>query len=81
MDAFERRRTGGQPGVAGELRCEVVAGDLPGSRQGPAPAGAMGGEPGEEDARDGWVTRTYHPGYRLGDRVIRPARVAVGKKA
>ena len=42
---------------------------------------AIGVEPVEEDSMDGLVTRTYHPGYRLGDRVIRPARVAVGKKA
>jgi len=30
---------------------------------------------------DGRVTETVRPGYRLGERVIRPARVAVGKKA
>ena len=45
------------------------------------------GEP-EEDAevdpvdgaeRDGEVTETIQPGYRLGELVIRPARVAVGR--
>ena len=29
---------------------------------------------------DGKVTETVQPGYRLGDLVIRPAKVAVGKK-
>ena len=30
---------------------------------------------------DGKVTETMRPGYRLGDQLIRPARVAVGRKS
>lgn len=33
----------------------------------------------DDAARNGVVTETLRPGYRLGDRVLRPARVAVGK--
>lgn len=33
----------------------------------------------EEAGRDGTVTETLRTGYRLGERVIRPARVAVGR--
>lgn len=31
--------------------------------------------------RDGTVTETLQPGYRLGEHLIRPARVAVGRKS
>ena len=43
-------------------------------------AEAIGMEPVEDESMDGRVTRTYRPGYRLGERILRPARVAVGKK-
>lgn len=33
----------------------------------------------DDPERDGTVTATLRPGYRLGDHVVRPARVAVGK--
>lgn len=33
----------------------------------------------QDAERDGTVTATLRPGYRLGDHVVRPARVAVGK--
>ncbi len=47
----------------------------------PNMAEAIGMEPVDDDAMDGKVTRTYRPGYVLGKRVLRPARVAVGKKS
>jgi len=31
--------------------------------------------------RDGKITETLRPGYRLGDRIIRPAQVAVGRRS
>jgi molecular chaperone GrpE len=34
-----------------------------------------------DPALDGVVTETLRPGYRYGERVIRPARVAVGRSA
>lgn len=42
-------------------------------------AEAMQMDPIDSPEKDGKVTRTLRPGYKLGDRVIRPARVAVGK--
>ena len=36
-------------------------------------------DPVDDPGADGRVTATLSPGYRLGDRVIRPAKVAVGK--
>jgi len=44
-------------------------------------AEAIGMEPVDDESMDGKVTRTYRAGYLLGSRVLRPARVAVGKKA
>ena len=46
----------------------------------PNTAEAIGVEPVEDSAMDGKVIATYQPGYTLGDRIIRPARVAVGRK-
>lgn len=37
-------------------------------------------DPVDEVERDGKVTETVRPGYRLGDHVVRPARVAVGRR-
>lgn len=37
-------------------------------------------DPVDEADRDGRVTETVRPGYRLGDHVVRPARVAVGRR-
>ena len=37
------------------------------------------GDPVDVRERDGEVTETLRPGYRLGGLVIRPARVAVGR--
>lgn len=42
-------------------------------------AEAMQVEPVDQPEQDGTVTQTLRPGYRLGERVIRPARVMVGK--
>jgi molecular chaperone GrpE (heat shock protein) len=42
-------------------------------------AEAMQVEPVDSEELNGRVTRTLQIGYRLGERVIRPARVAVGK--
>ena len=46
----------------------------------PNTAEAIGMEPVDDAELSGKVTRTYRPGYRLGERILRPARVAVGKK-
>lgn len=45
----------------------------------PNEAEAMRVDPVNEPAMSGKVTDVLRPGYRLGDRVIRPARVAVGR--
>ena len=37
-------------------------------------------DPVDEAERDGTVTETLRPGYRLGEHVVRPARVAVGRR-
>lgn len=33
------------------------------------------------DLPDGWVVEEILPGYRLGGRVVRPARVVVNRRA
>ena len=38
-------------------------------------------DPVDSEDADGKVTETMRPGYRLGDQLIRPARVAVGRKS
>jgi molecular chaperone GrpE len=43
-------------------------------------AEAMQVEPVEAAEHDGKVIRTLRAGYRLGERVVRPARLAVGKR-
>lgn len=45
----------------------------------PHTAEAVRVDPVDSPAGDGTVTETLRPGYMLGERVIRPARVAVGK--
>ncbi len=47
----------------------------------PTTAEAIGIIPVDDETMDGTVVETYRAGYMLGDRVIRPARVAVGKKS
>ena len=32
-------------------------------------------------SQDGWVVQEIRPGYRIGDRILRPARVRVGRLA
>jgi molecular chaperone GrpE len=32
-------------------------------------------------AQDGWVIQEIRPGYRIGERILRPARVRVGRVA
>ena len=46
----------------------------------PNDAQAMRVDPVDSPDRNGIVTETLQAGYRLGDRVIRPARVAVGRR-
>jgi molecular chaperone GrpE len=48
-----------------------------GQRFDPNEAEAMRVDPVEEAERDGIVTETLQPGYRLGKRIIRAAKVAV----
>ena len=45
----------------------------------PNEAEAMRMDPVDSEQMDGKVTVTLQPGYRLGERVVRPARVAVGR--
>jgi molecular chaperone GrpE len=53
--------------------------DVDGEEFDPNEAEAIRLDPVDDPELDGKVTETVRPGYRLGDRVIRPARVAVGK--
>ena len=45
----------------------------------PVEAEAVRVDPVDSPDRDGVVTEVVRPGYRLGEHVIRPARVAVGR--
>ena len=45
----------------------------------PIEAEALRVDPVDSPEMDNVVTETLQPGYRMGDRVIRPARVAVGR--
>jgi len=45
----------------------------------PAVAEAVRVDPVDDPALDGVVTQTMRPGYRLGDQLVRPAAVAVGR--
>ena len=42
---------------------------------------AMSVVPVTDPAQDGVVIATMKPGYRIGDREVRPALVVVGRKA
>jgi molecular chaperone GrpE len=55
--------------------------DLDGTEFDPTRAEALRVDPVDEPDRDGVVTETLRPGYALGERVVRPARVAVGRHA
>ena len=46
----------------------------------PNTAEAIRVDPVEDEEMNGKVTATLRPGYRLGDRIIRAAQVAVGRK-
>jgi molecular chaperone GrpE len=45
----------------------------------PNVAEAIRVDPVDDPVADGRVTETLRPGYRLGERVVRPAKVAVGQ--
>jgi molecular chaperone GrpE len=53
--------------------------DLEGSEFDPNVAEAVGVEPVKHKDQDGKVIRTLQPGYQMGERVIRAARVIVGR--
>ena len=53
--------------------------DLDGQDFDPNVAEAVRVDPTKKPEQDGKVTETLRPGYRLGDRIVRPARVAVGR--
>jgi molecular chaperone GrpE len=52
---------------------------LDGEEYDPNLAEAMRVDAVDDPERSGKVTETLRPGYRLGDRVVRPAQVAVGR--
>lgn len=52
-----------------------------GQRFDPAVHDAIGLVDVDDEARDGVVVDEWQRGYRLGERVIRPAKVRVGKRA
>ena len=60
--------------AAGVVRIDPV-----GETFDPNEAEAIRMDPVEAEDGDGKVTETIQPGYRLGDKVIRAARVAVGR--
>lgn len=57
----------------------VVEVELNGAEFDPNVAEAVRVDPVDDPTLDGKVTETLRAGFRLGDRVIRPARVAVGR--
>lgn len=65
--------------VAALARGGVERMDLDGQEFDPNVAEALATEPVDDPARNGMVLRTMRPGYRLGDRVLRAARVIVGR--
>jgi molecular chaperone GrpE len=67
--------------VAALARHGVVRIDVAGADFDPNVAEAIRLDPVSDPALDGKVTTTLRPGYRIGERVFRPARVAVGRLA
>lgn len=65
--------------LADLLKSGVERLDLTGSEFDPNVAEAVSLEPVDDRALDGRVVTTLRPGYRLGERVVRPARVTVGR--
>ena len=65
--------------VAALRRGGVERMDLDGAEFDPNVAEALALEPVDDPARNGAVLRTLRPGYRLGDRILRAARVIVGR--
>ncbi|MFO0617083.1 MAG: nucleotide exchange factor GrpE [Polyangiaceae bacterium] len=63
------------------LRFGVERVDAMGKAFNPAEHEAVLGVPVEDDALVGSVVEQVSPGYRLGARLLRPARVQVGMKA
>jgi molecular chaperone GrpE len=60
----------------GVTRLEVIG--LP---YDPRTAEAIDLVPVDDPSRDGVVVEEFRPGWRIGDRVLRPARVRVGRLA
>ena len=65
--------------VAALARHGVERIDVAGTDFDPNIAEAIRLDPVNDPALDGKVTATLRPGYRIGERVFRPARVAVGR--
>jgi molecular chaperone GrpE len=65
--------------VAALQRAGVERIDPAGEPFDPAVAEALRLAPVDDAQRDGLVVEVLRPGYRLGERVIRPAQVAVGR--
>lgn len=65
--------------VAALQRAGVERLDLDGTEFDPNVAEALAAEPVDDPARNHTVLRTLRPGYRLGERVLRAARVIVGR--
>lgn len=65
--------------VAALQRGGVERMELNGTEFDPNVAEALAMEPVDDPAKGGTVLRTTRPGYRLGERVLRAARVIVGR--
>ena len=55
--------------------------DLDGEVFDPNTAEAIRMDPVDDDGKDGKITATLRPGYRLGGHIIRAAQVAVGRRS
>jgi molecular chaperone GrpE len=67
--------------VAALERCGVERIDPTGTPFDPHSAEALNVVPVDDPARDQEVVDTLRPGYKLGERILRPARVTVGRHA
>jgi molecular chaperone GrpE len=65
--------------VAALQRGGVERLDLDGTEFDPNVAEALAAEPVDDPAKHHTVLRTVRPGYRIGDRILRAARVIVGR--